>query len=236
MSTKEKNDESKSTAVTDKIATTFAATEKSLSDIETRAAAARREVREQSESYANAQEARKREAEQWDYEEAQRRREVKDMQATEDRDRLRQHSEREAGLAHREKSFRETVAELLGIAADPFDPKAAKAALDKKLSDAETKGKVVAEKVAASEYATKKAIDEANAAKDLALLKSDNERYKSDNAKLEAECKRLSEINTSLATRSGDLALGAFQAAGGLQSKANESLQMAAQGQRIPGR
>ena len=243
MSTKEtkpnedKQSADKQTQPIDKVAATYAATEKSLSDIETRASTARREIREQAETYARAQEERQRASAQWDYEEGQRRQAVIDKQKEEDRDRDRRHAERETAFAQREKVVMEIVAELFGVATTSIDPKQAKLALDKKIEAAEAKGKAIAEKSAASEYATKKSIDDANGAKDLALLKSDNERFKSDNAKLEAENKRLSDINTNLATRSGDLALGAFNAAGGLQKQATDSLQAAAQsGQRPVGR
>ena len=221
----------------DKVAATYAATEKSLSDIETRASTARREIREQSEIYARAQEERQRAAAQWDYEEGQRRRAVLDGHADEDRKRNQAHAEREATIVAREKLVHETLTDLLGPCGTPFDPKQAKAAFDKKIEAAEAKGKAIAEKSAASEYATKKSIDDANGAKDLALLKSDNDRFKADNAKLEAENKRLSEINTNLATRQGDLARDAFGSAGGIQRQAMDSLQSAAQNSpRIPGR
>ena len=238
MSTKDKpNEEPKQAAAVDKVAATFAATEKSLADIETRAATAKREVRELSETHARAQEERQRSAAQWDYEEDQRRRAVKDAQATEDRERARTNAEREATLAAREKAINETLAELLGVTSNPFVPKDAKAALDKKLDDAEKKGKAIAEKSAASDYATKKSIDDANTEKRTALLDAENARLKADNAKLETECKRLSEVNTDLAKRQGDLARDAFGSAGGIQRQAMDSLQSAAQNApRAPGR
>jgi hypothetical protein len=238
MSSKEtKSEETKPTQSVDRVAATYAATEKSLADIETKASVARREIREQAEGYARVQEERHRASAQWDYEEEQRRRTVTDRQKEEDRDRDRRYIEREASLGAREKLFVETAAELFGPVGNPFDPKQAKDSLTKKLEAAEAKGKAIAEKAALADYTTKKAIDEANAAKNLALLQSDNERLKQDNAKLEAENKRLSDVNTDLAKRTGDLALGAFQAAGGLQKQATESLQAAAQsGQRVPGR
>lgn len=231
MSSKEtKQSEEPKQQPTDKVAATFQATEKAFADMEGKFIAARRDIREQSEQYARAQEERQRAAAQWDYEEEQRRRAVLDKQREEDRERERRFVDRENAIASQQKQFVETVVELFGPVGTPFDPKQAKQALEKKLEAAEAKGRGIAEKAAASEYNTKKQIDDANAAKDLALLRSDNDRLKSDNAKLEAENKRLSDINTGLATRAGDLALGAFNAAGGLQSKANESLQMAAQG------
>lgn len=243
MSTKESkpNDEKQSAdkqaQPVDKVAATYAATEKSLFDIETKAVVARREVRELSEGYARAQEERQRANAQWDYEEEQRRRAVTDKQKEEDRKRELAHAEREATIKAREASVNSTLVELLGVASDPFDPKQAKAAFDKKIDAAETKGKSIAEQAAAKEYTTKKSIDDANGAKQLALLEAENNRLKSDNAKLEAENKRLSDINTNLATRSGDLALGAFNAAGGLQKQATDALQTAAQsGQRPVGR
>lgn len=223
-------------AVIDKVAATLASTEKGFADLEGKAATMRREIREQSDAYARAQEERQRAAAQWDYEEEQRRRAVLDRQREEDRDRERKYSEREATIATKDKLIRETVAELLGVAVDPFDPKAAKIALDKKLEAAEAKGHAIATKAAERDYATKKSIDEANAAKDIALLRSENERFKSDTTKLETENKRLSDANMELAKRSGDLALGAFNAAGNIQGKATESLQAAASGPRIPGR
>lgn len=237
MSSKEaKNEEAKQVPAIDRVASTFTSTEKAFVDLEGKFIAARRDIREQAETYARAQEERQRAAAQWDYEEAQRRREVKDRQEAEDRERDRKHAEREAALQVRERVFIETATELFGVTGNPFDPKQAKVSLDKKIEAAEAKGKSIAKAEAEKDYATKKAIDDATASTALALLKSDNDRLKSDNAKLENENKRLSEINTNLATRSGDLALGAFQAAGGLQSKANDSLQMAAQGPRVPGR
>lgn len=220
----------------DRISATYSTTEKNLLAIETQAANARREIREQAEGYARAQEERQRQAEQWNYEEEQRRRAVLDRQKEEDRERERAHVDRATALQKQERDFVATSVKLFKVTGAPFDPKQAEESLAKMLSEAENRGKQIAEKSAASEYATKKSIDEANAAKNLALLESENARLKSDNAKLEAENKRLSDINTQLATRSGDLALGAFNASAGIQSKATESLQMAAQGQRVPGR
>jgi hypothetical protein len=237
MSQKEKSVEENKQPPVDRVATTFAATEKSFADLEAKSATMRREIREQSEAYARAQEERQRAAAQWDYEEEQRRRAVLDKQREDDRERDRRYAEREAAIAAREKQVHITLAELLGIASDPFDSRAAAKALEDKLTKAEAKGKTIAEQMAAKDYATKKSIDDATAAKDLALLQSDNARLKSDNAKLEADNKRLSEANMELAKRSGDLALGAFNAAGGLQGKATESLQAAAQGSpRLPNR
>lgn len=238
MSSKEtKSEESKPTQSVDRVATTYASTEKSFADLEARSATMRREIREQADSYARAQEDRQRSAAQWDYEEEQRRRAVLDRQKEEDRDRDRRYIEREASLASRERLFVETAAELFGATGNPFDPKQAKESLAKKLEAAEGKGRAIATKEAERDYATKKAIDDANAAKTLALLESENARLKSDNAKLEAEKNRLFEVNTDLAKRSGDHAVAAFNAAGGLQSKATESLQAAAQsGQRPPSR
>jgi hypothetical protein len=237
MSSKETKSEEPKQPPVDRVAATYAATEKSLADIENKASVARREIREQAEGYARVQEERQRQSEQWNYEEEQRRRAVLDRQKEEDRERERRIAQREADLVAKEKLFVETAAELFGPVGNPFDTKQAKASLEKKLEAAEAKGKAIAEKAALADYTTKKAIDEANAAKNLALLQSDNERLKQDNAKLEAENKRLSDVNTDLAKRTGDLALGAFQAAGGLQKQATESLQAAAQsGQRVPGR
>lgn len=237
MSSKESKPEEKQAQPTDKVAATFAATEKAFVDLEGKFIAARRDVREQSETYARAQEERQRATAQWDYEEGQRRQTVIDKQREDDRDRVRVYAEREADLKTRERAVHETLTDLLGPCGTPFDPKQAKQSFDKKIADAENKGKAIAEKSAASEYATKKSIDDANNAKNSALLEAENTRLKADNAKLEAECRRLSEINTDLAKRSGDLALGAFNAAGGQQGKAMESLQMAAQsGQRPIGR
>jgi hypothetical protein len=237
MSSKETKSEEPKQPPVDRVAATYAATEKSLADIENKASVARREIREQAEGYARVQEERQRQSEQWNYEEEQRRRAVLDRQKEEDRERDRRIAQREADLVAKEKLFVETTAELFGPVGNPFDPKQAKQSLDKKISDAEKKGFEMAKREAERDYATKKAIDEATAAKDLALLKSDNERLKADNAKLEAENKRLSEVNTNLATRTGDLALGAFNASAGIQSKATESLQAAAQsGQRLPNR
>lgn len=236
MSTKDPNTETKQSQPVDRVAATFAATEKSFADLEAKSATMRREIRDQAEAHARSQEERQRASAQWDYEEEQRRRAVLDRQKDEDRERDRRYAEREASLALRERQFIEVSNELLGPTGNPFDPKQAKASLDKKLDAAEAKGKAIAEKAGANEYTTKKAIDEANAAKDLALLKSDNDRLKQDNAKLEAENKRLLEVNTTLANRTNDIALGAFQAAGALQNKATDSLQMAAQGPRLPNR
>ena len=232
-----KSEETKQAQPTDKVALTYLATEKSLFDIETKAATARREIREQAETYARAQEERQRANAQWDYEEGQRRQAVTDKQKEEDRERERKIAEREADLKAREKTVHETLTDLLGPCGTPFDPKQAKAAFDKKIDAAKTEGKAIAEKAAASEYATKKSIDEANAAKDIALLRADNDRLKADNAKLETEKNRVFDVNTDLAKRSGDHAVAAFQAAGGLQGKANDALQAAAQnGQRPTGR
>jgi hypothetical protein len=237
MSQKEKPVEDIKQPPADRVATTFAATEKSFADLEAKSATMRREIREQSDAYARAQEERQRATAQWDYEEEQRRRAVLDKQREDDRERERRNVEASERIAARDKMLRETVAELFGVPSDPFDPKAAKIALDKKLVDAESKGRAIATKEAERDYATKKQIDDANADKTLALVRSENDRLKSDNAKLEADNKRLSDANMELAKRSGDLALGAFNAAGGLQGKATESLQAAAQGSpRLPNR
>jgi hypothetical protein len=217
------------TPVIDKVAATYMSTEKSFADLEARAATMRREIRDQSEAYARAQEERQRAAAQWDYEEEQRRRAVLDKQREEDRERERRNTEASDRVAAREKAFRDLAVELFGVPSDPFDPKAAAKALSDKLAKAEAQGKAIAANEAAKEYATKKSIDEANAAKDKALLEAENTRLKADNAKLEAENKRLSGINTDLAMRQGDLAKDAFQSAGGMQGKAVEIMQTSAQ-------
>jgi hypothetical protein len=159
MSSKEsKPTEETKTQPVDKVAATFAATEKNFADLEAKSATMRRDIRDQSEAYARAQEERQRAAAQWDYEEAQRRREVQDKQREEDRERERRYAEREAAIVSRERLVIDTATELFGPVGTPFDPKQAKLALDKKLEAAEAKGKGIAEKAAASEYATKKAM------------------------------------------------------------------------------
>jgi colicin import membrane protein len=230
MSNETKNAESKTQIVpADKVAAVFVATEKSFADLEIKAANARREIREQNEVYARAQDDRQRATEQWNYEEEQRRRAVLDRQREEDRERERRYAERETSLNVREKSFAEIAVGLFGIQSSLFDPKTAEKVLADKLDKAENKGKGIAKAEAERDYATKKSIDDAMAAKDLALLKAENERLKSDNTKLETENKRLSTDVMELAKRQGDLATSAFGSAGGIQRQAMDSLQSAAQ-------
>ncbi len=213
----------------DKVQATFAATEKSFADLEARAATMRREIRDQAEAHARSREERQRTAAQWDYEEEQRRRAILDRQKEEDRERERQFAERNAAIVQREKQVIEVATELLGVTGTPFDPKQAKANLDKKLTEAENRGKAIAKAEAERDYTTKKLVDDATAAKNLALLEAENARLKADNAKLEAENKRLSTDVMELAKRQGDLAKDAFGSAGGIQRQAMDSLQSAAQ-------
>jgi colicin import membrane protein len=237
MSKETKTNEETKPGQPDRVATTLAATEKSFADMEAKFANARREVRDQSEAYARAQEERQRDAAQWDYEEEQRRRAVVDRQREEDRERDRRHAEREAAIAAREKAVHSGLAKLLGPCGEPFDPEQAKAAFDKKLAEAAANATKIAEQTAKKEYETKKAIDDANSAKDKALLEAENARLKADNAKLEAENKRLSESVMDMAKRQGELARDAFGSAGGIQRQAMDSLQSAAQSTgRVPPR
>jgi len=237
MSKETKTNEETKPGQPDRVATTLAATEKSFADMEAKFANARREVRDQSEAYARAQEERQRDAAQWDYEEEQRRRAVVDRQREEDRERERRYAEREAAIVAREKAVHSGLAKLLGPCGEPFDLEQAKAAFDKKLAEAAANATKIAEQTAKKEYETKKAIDDANSAKDKALLEAENVRLKADNAKLEADNKRLSESVTDMAKRQGELARDAFGAAGGIQRQAMDSLQSAAQSTgRVPPR
>jgi hypothetical protein len=229
MSTK--TETTKADANMDKIATTLATTEKAFADLEGKFSGLTREIRNTREAHEAAQEERRRLSAQWDYEEEQRRRVALDRQRDEDREREQKHVERTTALAQNETVFREMVSDIFGIPTMiDFDAKKARAALDKKIADAESKGKAIAETQAKKDYETAKKISDAEAATKLALLEAENKRLTADNASLKAANDKLSEQQNTLATRMGDLSTAAFAAAGGMTSKANDALSTAASG------
>lgn len=148
--------------------------------------------------------------------------------AKEDAKREADFEKRDQALTAAEVSF----GKLVDVSPTSGDHLATSAALHEafntKLEQEYKEGEKAGKESAAAAYAINKKVDEANAAKETALLKQENEQLKAANAKLESQYKALLDAQAKVNETVAEVAKTGLQAAGGVVNQGNAALGTAA--------
>lgn len=211
-------------------------------ELEVRAVATAREVRQSVDAYQAEQEKRRREAEKAIYDLGQERQSVLIQQAEEDRvrqiriqDEERNHrlnlQTQTAIVENSKKNFVNMVNDILGQRAtvENFDPRTAKETLEKKIESERDKSFLAGKAEVQKEFEYKEKLNEAALATKISLLEEKESNTRKKNEELTTENRRLQDQLAQMMSKMAEMPAGAFTAAAGLVNKGNEALSSAAQ-------